>query len=78
MKADVAELYGALLRGRQGGWLSPNDCRDETGFPHVADGDSIEPPTAGGKPADDAAEPPKPAPPVEDDKIAPLFLRGAD
>ena len=35
------ELYTALLKGRQGGWLSPNDCRAETGFPTVADGDDI-------------------------------------
>lgn len=52
IKADIAELYGALLKGRQGGWLSPNDARAETGFPSVPDGDSIEPPVAGGRPAD--------------------------
>jgi hypothetical protein len=26
-------LYSALVRGRQGGWLSPNDCREEMGWP---------------------------------------------
>lgn len=63
VKADVAELYSALLKGRQGGWLSPNDARAETGFPAVVDGDSIEPPVAGGKPADDS---------LSNDKVAPL------
>jgi hypothetical protein len=33
-----------LLRGRQGGWLSPNDCREEMGWPAVPGGDSIDPP----------------------------------
>jgi HK97 family phage portal protein len=49
-KADSETLYGALLRGRQGGWLSPNDCREETGWPRSADptADSIEPPAMGG------------------------------
>ena len=44
-KADSETLYGALLRGRQGGWLSPNDCRAETGWPASTDptADSIEP-----------------------------------
>jgi HK97 family phage portal protein len=54
IKADVSELYTALLKGRQGGWLSANDCREETGWPRVTGGDSIEPPVSGGKPAGDA------------------------
>jgi hypothetical protein len=26
-KAHTETPFAALLRGRQGGWLSPNDCR---------------------------------------------------
>lgn len=52
IKADVGELYAALLKARQGGWISPNDAREETGWPRVDGGDSIEPPVAGGRPAD--------------------------
>ena len=67
IKADIAELYGALLKARQGGWISPNDAREETGFPTVPGADSLEPPVSGGQPAD----PPPPA----DGKVAPLFPR---
>lgn len=52
VRADIGELYTALLKGRQGGWLSPNDCRSETGFPTVANGNDIAPPVSGGLPAD--------------------------
>jgi hypothetical protein len=40
-----------LLRGRQDGWLSPKDAREETGWPRSSDptADSIEPPAAGGR-----------------------------
>ncbi|MGQ0582779.1 MAG: phage portal protein [Reyranella sp.] len=65
IKADIAELYSALLKGRQGGWLTANDARAETGFPAVADGNDITPPVSGGQPAD----PPPPAA----GKVAPLF-----
>lgn len=49
-KADSETLYAALLRGRQGGWLSPNDCREETGWPRSTDptADLIQPPAQGG------------------------------
>jgi hypothetical protein len=57
LKADINDLYSALLKGRQGGWLSPNDCRRETGFPAVAGGDDITPPVSGGQPAN-TDEPP--------------------
>jgi hypothetical protein len=68
----------ALLRGRQGGWLSPNNCREETGWPRAPGGDSIQPPVAGGRPAgdggagDDALASPAPS---SDDKIARLDER---
>jgi len=55
VKADIGELYTALLKGRQGGGLSPNDCRSETWFPTVANGNDIAPPVSGGLPADAAA-----------------------
>jgi HK97 family phage portal protein len=43
-KADVESYSAALLRGRQGGWLSPNDAREEMGWPRVDGGDDISPP----------------------------------
>jgi HK97 family phage portal protein len=43
-KADTESYSAALLRGRQGGWLSPNDCREEMGWPRVDGGDDISPP----------------------------------
>jgi hypothetical protein len=56
-KADSETLYSALLRGRQGGWLSPNDAREETGWPRSNDptADSIEAPVAGGRAPGDVA-----------------------
>jgi HK97 family phage portal protein len=62
--ADVESYTQALLRGRQGGWLSPNDCREELGWPSVPGGDDISPPNtsaqavAGGDqpPGDDAGK----------------------
>ena len=42
-------FYSALLKGRQGGWLWPNDCRSETGFAAVAGGDD-------GRPAGEAGD----------------------
>ena len=39
-RADTETLFGALLKGRQGGWLSPNDAREESGWPRVDGGDS--------------------------------------
>jgi hypothetical protein len=48
-------------RGRQGGWLSPNDCRIETGWPTVPGDDDISPPNtssaaiAGDQPPADSA-----------------------
>jgi len=82
-KADAEAHYAALLRGRQGGWLSPNDCREETGWPRSSDpsADSIEPPVAGGKPADGGAGLASPsAPPSSPDdqgdgKVATLHPR---
>jgi hypothetical protein len=59
--------------------MSPNDCREETGWPRSGDAtaDSIEPPVAGGKSAS-VDDPPTPAPPPSDDggdKIARLDQR---
>jgi HK97 family phage portal protein len=74
-KADSETLYGALLRGRQGGWLSPNDAREETGWPRSNDptADSIEPPVAGGRaPGDANPVSGEPSPPEGGDKIARL------
>jgi phage portal protein BeeE len=65
VKADIGELYTSLLKGRQGGWLTPNDCRTETGFPTVADGDSLDPPVSGGLPSDGSGDTPS-APPPDD------------
>jgi hypothetical protein len=50
-RADAETLSAALLKGRQGGWLSASDCRDQTGFEAVPDGDDIAPPVSGGQPA---------------------------
>lgn len=66
VKADVAELYTSLLKGRQGGWLTPNDCRTETGFPTVAGGDDLAPPVSGGQPASDGSGDTPSAPPLDD------------
>ena len=53
-RADTESLSAPLLRGRQGGWLSPNDCRIS---------DDIRPPNTGAAavahdkpPADDAGK----------------------
>jgi hypothetical protein len=57
--------------GRQDGWLSPNDCREETGWPRFEGGDDIAPQISGGKPADQQSAdepPPAPAPPPEPDE----------
>lgn len=54
IRADVGELYSALLKARQGGWISPNDAREETGWPRVEGADSLEPPVAGGRAPSDA------------------------
>jgi hypothetical protein len=43
IKSDTEAYSATLLRG-QGGWLSPNDCRPETGWPAVPGGDDISPP----------------------------------
>jgi hypothetical protein len=53
--------------------LSPNDVRREEGWPASSDptADSIEPPAAGGKPADASGNDPTPAPPPEPDDNAP-------
>jgi HK97 family phage portal protein len=84
VKADIGELYTSLLKGRQGGWLTPNDCRSETGFQTVAGGDSLDPPVAGGLPASDgsgdtpSAPPPDDSAPVDDaSKVAVLGDRRA-
>ena len=58
--------------------LSPNDVRREEGWPASTDptADSIEPPAAGGKPADASGNDPTPAPddnaPDDASKIAVL------
>jgi HK97 family phage portal protein len=82
VKADAETFYAALLRGRQGGWLSPNDCREETGWPRSTDptADSIEPPAMGGaRPVGAEGEQPPPGPTGdgEADKIARLDQRRA-
>ena len=72
-KADSETLYGALLRGRQGGWLSPNDCREETGWPRsgAPTADSIEPPVSGGRAAGEGPSTDTPPPSDgEGDKVA--------
>jgi hypothetical protein len=65
-----------MQSARQAGVLSPNDVRREEGWPASTDptADSIEPPVAGGKPADQQSAdepPPAPAPPPEPDDNAP-------
>jgi phage portal protein BeeE len=61
-RADVESLSAALLRGLQGGWLSPNDARAEMGWPAVESGDDIAPPNTSAAAVGDQ---PSPA----DDKI---------
>jgi hypothetical protein len=53
--------------------LSLNNMRREEGWPASNDptADSIEPPAAGGKPADASSTEPAPAPPPEPDDNAP-------
>jgi hypothetical protein len=76
--------WASWQRARQAGVLSPNDVRREEGCPASTDAtaDSIEPPVAGGKPADASADdpaPPSSPPPADDggDKIARLDSRRA-
>jgi HK97 family phage portal protein len=79
-KADSETLYAALLRGRQGGWLSPNDAREETGWPRSSDStaDSIQPPAMGGaRPSTEGGGDNPAAPEGEGDKIARLDQRRA-
>lgn len=74
-KADFEAYSAALLRGRQGGWLSPNDARAELGWPSVPGADSLDPPVSGGQPAATSDEPsadPAPTEPPPADKIARL------
>jgi hypothetical protein len=75
LRADPEARWASWQRARQAGVLSPNDVRREEGWPASNDptADSIEPPVAGGKPADQqsADEPPTPAPPPEPDDNAP-------
>jgi hypothetical protein len=69
IKADINDLYSALLKGRQGGWLSPNDCRSQTGFANISGGDDIAPPVAGmpaGGAGSASASPPEPASPSDE------------
>jgi hypothetical protein len=57
-KSDVESYSAALLRGRQGGWLSPNDCR-EMGWPRVDGADDLSPPnTSSAAIADQPADTP--------------------
>jgi hypothetical protein len=53
--ADPEAHWASWQRARQTGVLSPNDIRVEEGWPRSSDptADSIEPPSAGGKPASD-------------------------
>jgi hypothetical protein len=60
-----------------------NDVRREEGWPASTDrtADSIEPPITGGKPAYSADDPPTPAPPADEGKIAlfnPKARQGGD
>jgi hypothetical protein len=69
-KADVAELYGALLKARKAAGFHQTMRARKTGWPRVSGADSPAPPISGGKPAGDAeAEPPKPAP-TDGNKVA--------
>jgi hypothetical protein len=75
LRADPEARWASWQRARQAGVLSPNDVRRGEGWPASTHptANSIEPPAAGGKTADDSGdEPPKPAPPPLDDgdKIA--------
>ncbi len=81
LRADPEQRWASWLRARQAGVLSPNDVRIEEGWPASSDPtpDSIEPPVAGGRPADgageDSASPISPTPPDNDegaDKVARL------
>jgi hypothetical protein len=78
LRADPEAQWASWQRVRQGGMLSPNDLRREEGWSASNDptADSIEPPIAGGKPAEqsDGTSDPSPSstPPADDggDKIA--------
>jgi HK97 family phage portal protein len=80
IKSDISELYTALLKGRQGGWLTPNDARGQTGFSALPEGNDLAPPVSGGLPADgpDTPAPPEDQAPVDDaSKVARLDQRRA-
>jgi hypothetical protein len=71
-RADPEARWASWQRARQAGVLSPNDVCGEEGWPPSTDptADGIEPPAAGGKPADASADDPPtptPAPPPSDD-----------
>jgi HK97 family phage portal protein len=76
-RANTETLFSALAKARAGGWLSPNDCREESGWPRVDGADSLEPPAAGGRPAGDTPTDLAPAPADDGGKIADLAARRA-
>jgi HK97 family phage portal protein len=75
-KADTESYPAALLRGRQGGWLSPNDCREEMGWPAVEGGDDISPPNTSAQAV--ASGDQQPAPPAEQQSSVVVPIRAAD
>ena len=85
LRADPEAQWASWQRVRQAGVLSPNDVRREEGWPASTDptADSIEPPVAGGKPADGTGDPPPSPPPAGDNtpddtsKVARLDQRRA-
>jgi HK97 family phage portal protein len=82
LRADPEARWASWQRARAAGVLSPNDVRTEEGWPASDDptADSIEPPVAGGRPADGAGDdaastPPAPSSDATDegaDKVARL------
>jgi hypothetical protein len=75
-KSDIETYSAALLRLRQAGAISPNDVREELGWPSVDGGDDISPPNTSS--AAVQAEPAQPVPPAEQQNSTVVPLHAAD
>jgi hypothetical protein len=75
-KADSETLYAALLRGRQGGWLSPDDCPRGNGLAGVERSDRRQRRAAGRRRQAGARRAVEAAPPAADNdqKVARLTV----
>lgn len=67
LKADPDAFAAALLKMRQGGYVTANECRAMLGLPGHPDGDSMTPPSVIA--ASDQSKPPADTPPPDKSKL---------